>query len=293
MARTRSLPGLAVDLSDRRLVSPRLLAVVLLVEVLLSAVINLVVFPSAWFGTMVFGPVATVTGGLVNATLLVNLVNLAVVVVGLLVVVGGLRPRDLGLSRSKLPVAAAVTLGLWVVLQVTAAAWAYVETGSLAVDPRWSAVGVGVVLGGLLAQLLGNALYEEIVFRAVLLDQLVLRLGDRRWGFALALVGSQTVFSLLHVPNRLYQGYAPAPLVESLGLLVLMGLLFALVYHRTGNLLVAVGVHALGNAPTMLVAAPVSGHFLMVLLTVVLVAVWPALVRPARRSVGPHGTVDD
>jgi hypothetical protein len=168
---------------------------------------------------------------------------------------------------------------VWAAIQVLGAAVAYVQTGTVALDPLWSTAGVGAVLGLLVAQLFGNALFEEVLYRAVLLDQLVLKLRDRRRGFLLALVGSQAVFSLLHVPNRLYQGFPLDALLVSLGMLFLMGLLFALVYHRTGNLFVAVGVHAVGNAPTMLVEAPVSGNFLAIVLAVVLVAVWPLLAR--------------
>jgi len=105
----------------------------------------------------------------------------------------------------------------------------------------------------------------------VLLDQSVLKLRDRRWGFHLALVGSQMFFALLHVPNRHLQGFTLAGGAEGLGLP------FALVYHRAGNLLIAVGVHAVNNAPTMLVATPLSGQFLVTVLLVGLVAAWPVL----------------
>jgi hypothetical protein len=270
---------MAVDLSGRRVVSWRLLAAVLAVEVVLTAAFNLVVFRSEWFLETVYRPIFVATGGLVRLTLLVNAVNVLLILVGLLMVVGGLRLHDLGLERSKLPLAAAVTAGVWAAIQVLGAAVAYVQTGTVALDPLWSTDGVGAVLGLLVAQLFGNALFEEVLYRAVLLDQLVLKLRDRRRGFLLALVGSQAVFSLLHVPNRIYQGFPLDALLVSLGMLFLMGLLFALVYHRTGNLFVAVGVHAVGNAPTMLVETPVSGNFLAIVLAVVLVAVWPLLAR--------------
>jgi hypothetical protein len=124
-----------IDLSDRRLVSWRLLSVVLAVEVLLTVFINLVLFRSAWAATTVFGPVRAATGGLVSATLLVNLLNVAVVVVGFLILVGGLRSTDLGLDRSKLPIAVGVTIGLWVALQVVAAGVALVQTGIVRSNP--------------------------------------------------------------------------------------------------------------------------------------------------------------
>ena len=279
-----------IDLSDRRLVSWRLLGVVLVVEVLLTVFINLVLFRSAWAATNVFGPVRSATGGLVTATLLVNLLNVAVVLIGLLIIVGGLRLKDLGLERSKLSVAVGVTIGLWVALQAVAASVSLVQTGTVRINPSWGQARIGVMLGLLVAQLFGNALYEEILFRAVLLDQLVLKLRDRRWGFPLALVGSQTVFALLHVPNPLLRDYTLAEMAGGLRLLFLMGLLFALVYHRTGNLLVAIGVHAVNNSPTMLVATPLSGQFFVTVLLVGLVAAWPVLRRPLGRVIARRST---
>ena len=57
-----------------------------------------------------FGPVRAATEGLVTATLLVNPLNVVLVVAGLLILVGELRWKDLGLDRSELPVAIGVTV---------------------------------------------------------------------------------------------------------------------------------------------------------------------------------------
>jgi hypothetical protein len=85
------LTEMDIDLSDRRLVSWRLLGAILAIEVLLAIFINLVLFRSAWVATTVFGPVQAATGGLVTTTLLVNLLNVVLVVAGLLIPVGELR----------------------------------------------------------------------------------------------------------------------------------------------------------------------------------------------------------
>ena len=264
----------------------------LAVEVLLTVFINLILFRSAWVSAVLFDPVRSATSGPVTATLLVNLLNVAVVVVGLLLVAGGLRRRDLGLVRPNIPTAVAVTVGLWVALQAVAAGVSLARTGTVGIDPGWRQAGIGATLGLLVTQLFGNALYEEVLFRTVLLDQMVLKLRDRRWGFTLALVGSQLIFALLHLPNRLLRGYTLTGMVGGLGLLFLMGLLFALVYHRTGNLLIAVGVHALNNAPTMVVATRLSGQFLVTLLLVGLVTAWPVLRRRLGRGIPNPSTSD-
>lgn len=270
------VPGLAIDLRDRRVAGWPLLLAVVLAELALTAAINLVVFASPWLSAAVFQSVRAATAGLVNATLVVNLFNMAAVLVGLLGVIGGFRARDLGLDRATLPVGLAVTAGAWLALQ---AIGPLVDPGAGFGNSLWAEHGIGPVFGLLLAQLAGNALYEEALFRGFLLDQLVLKLRDRRFGFELALVGSQATFALAHVPSRLYQGFAPVALAESVGLLFLLGLLFALVYYRTGNLWIAVGLHALSNAPTMVSAPTSAGRILVPVLMVGFVAAWPWLQR--------------
>lgn len=274
------VPGLAIDLGDRRVAGWPLLFAVVLVELALTATITLVGFPSLWLSAAVFQPTYAATAGLVNATLLVNLLNVAVVLVGLLGMVGGFRAHDLGLDADTLPAGLAVTAAAWLVLQ---AVGPLLEPGAGLGNPLWADRGVGAVLGLLLAQLAGNALYEEALFRGVLFDQLVLKLRGRRFGFEFALLGSQAAFALAHVPSGLSQGYAPVALAESIGLLFLLGLLFALVYHRTGNLWIAVGLHALSNAPTMVTAPTHVGQFLVPVLMVGIVATWPWLRMAGRR----------
>ena len=71
-----------------------------------------------------------------------------------------------------------------------------------------------------------------------------------------------------------------------------LGLLFALVYVRTGNLFVTIGLHALVNDPVLLVDA--GGVVLVPILLVVLtiLVAWPSLMtwvgvdesRPERSS---------
>ena len=62
------------------------------------------------------------------------------------------------------------------------------------------------------------------------------------------------MFALLHLPIRLSQGASSGELVATVLGLMLVGLVFVAVYAATGNLFVAVAVHALGNAPTLLLA---------------------------------------
>ncbi len=86
----------------------------------------------------------------------------------------------------------------------------------------------------------------------------------------------------LHIPNRIAfdQGLGDLPLLAALGVL------FALVYLRTGNLFLAVGLHTLHNTPTMLFARVVGYEIPLVVLELLLLIFWPRLERVWERLAG-------
>lgn len=56
----------------------------------------------------------------------------------------------------------------------------------------------------------------------------------------------------MHIPHRIHEHLPWADFPVNLALTGAFGLLFCLVYLRTGNLLVAVIVHAVSNVPALL-----------------------------------------
>src|SRR5690606_20865686 len=129
--------------------------------------------------------------------------------------------------------------------------------------------------GPLLAQLLGTALVEETVFHGWLWPQSVawLRRAVPAPVAAVAgLLGSQALFALLHLPALLAAGAGTEAIAGSLLMLFVVGLVFVLVYAATGNLFIAIGAHALGNAPTLLFAPQGPAPTLVLLAGVLAVA---------------------
>jgi len=229
-------------------------------------------------------PVFEATGGLVEVTLLANLAFVVVIVGGIVLRFGGLRPRDVGLVREAVPLGIGITAGTWLLVQVTGVAALILRGESLALADSLIRFGVLPVLGGFLGQVLGNALYEEIVYRAFLLPQLAKKFTrlprsvSPRTAVLLALLASQVIFTLVHVPGRLAGGVEVGDLPVFLAAPFVLGVLFALIYVRTGNLFVTVGLHALINDPVLLVDA--GGVVVVPLLLVVLAVLfaWPSLM---------------
>jgi CAAX protease family protein len=177
-----------------------ILALAMALEIAFALLAVFVLFPSG-----ILKVFAAPTGGLITATLVANFISLAVVVGLVLCLIGGLRLSDLGLRGSDVPIAVVLTISAWI--------------GVNAIEAAWQAVADGAVIGALLAQLFGNALYEEILFRGVLLRQTYWRLETTRLTnlqtLAIAIAISQSLFALIHLPILLGGGLSQ--LLRSLG----------------------------------------------------------------------------
>ncbi|HEX2167536.1 MAG TPA: CPBP family intramembrane glutamic endopeptidase [Longimicrobiales bacterium] len=193
---------------------------------------------------------------------------------------GRLRRHDIGLDGSRIAPAFLTTAGLWAAAQIVLATAAWLETNDVALASTWQERGDGVQsLGFLAGMLLGTVLYEEIIYRGVLLPQcyLILR-GNRILRLAGALLVSQTLFACLHFPSLvIWYDLDAAELLARLIYLFGAGCFFALLYFRTENLLAVVGIHSLLNRPTSLVESPLNAVAVLLALSVVLGFVWPVV----------------
>lgn len=230
-----------------------LICLLVFLHMLDSLWINLVFFKADWYR-----PVEMNSGGLVNATLMANAISLVLLVGIVLVGIGRLGPEDLGLKESKLKVAIRFVLGVWLLIQL-----ANVAVGTFTSYPLfsdlWERFGLEMVLGNLIGQVFGNALLEEIIFRGFLLVQLIKKFRHTKHPWLYGLLLSQTIFALSHIPNRLFMGYGlDAALLMDMGLLIIFGCLFALLYLATDNLYLVIGLHALQNAPTLIFEGPMT-----------------------------------
>ena len=135
------------------------------------------------------------------------------------------------------------------------AAWQAVADGAVSWGGEWRGLGVTAVSGALLAQLFGNALYEEILFRGVLLRQTYWRLETTRLTNlqTLEFAISQSLFALIHLPILLSGGLSPIAAFSQLPAIFVAGSAFAVLYARSDNLMLCVGIHALASKPTLLV----------------------------------------
>lgn len=197
-----------------------------------------------------FAPIRNATGGLVQPTLLANLTILAVVVF-ILACVGRQRPGDLGWSGS-LRTAITGTVSVWLAINAIEAVLA-LSVGGPIWNRDWASAPAKLV-GRWMAETVGTAFLEETLFRGVALRQIARCIGTSSWTatqrWSVALVLSQLLFAIMHIPLLVYVG---APVLTSLPGLFLAGAALAALYMVTRNLFLCVGVHGLADAPTLIV----------------------------------------
>lgn len=201
---------------------------------------------------------------------------LLVAVGGVLFGIGRLRPSDLGLGREKIVQAIVVIGAIWISNQLLGGITELATTPALRFDRAWS-TGAGRVLLWTLVMFFATALYEEIGFRGFLYPQLFLKLpGSPRARFWTALLVSQLIFAAMHIPAHLIiRHMSGGALLSVLARQLIAGILLLLIYLRTRNLGIAIGLHGLANAPTPLFAGTLSWEIFLIALFVG----WPWITR--------------
>jgi hypothetical protein len=230
------------------------------------------------------------TDGLINVTFTANVLNQIILVGVLLLGVFRSRPKELGLNFARLPAAVGVMALFWAVNQAVLVLVLALSRQPILLNPQWTTTSWTQAAGPWIGQLFGNTPLEEIAFRGFLLPQCLLLMLSRmptarpRIQITLALVLSQGLFTLFHVFFNLRQPQGQWLLVVQF----VMGLAFAGIYLRTGNLFLAMGVHALANNPSPLLKDPIGdtglGGGLIMLETLFAVVFGLSLIRFWRRG---------
>jgi hypothetical protein len=256
-----------------------LIALFVVVDYVLATLINLL------FTSGVLQPIVRATAGLINRTLIGNWIALLVVVLIGMIWLGRLKGADLGLVWPKLRSAALFTVGLWLLVQIVELVLGLAAKGAVTLNTDWSQLGLTAIVGILIGHIFGNALYEDITYRGFLLPQVSLQL-SKRWPpersqhFIAALLISQLLFALRHIPGDILGGLTFGDTAVHLLMVLAIGILYALLYARTNNLFLVIGVHVLTDAPTPLFSTAFVAPWVLVLVfSFIAFLLWPRFTR--------------
>jgi membrane protease YdiL (CAAX protease family) len=196
-----------------------------------------------------FHPLHIATGGILSLTFQGYVLE-AIVMGFLLCYLGGLRAKDFALFAKKILPAIGLTLFAWGMIQTIP----LIQEQGLQIDSDWDTLATARHRFSkfFMSQLFGNALFEELFFRALLISQFALLFMKKftsTRAILFAIICSCIIFALAHIPHRLVNGNSIEVLMlHSMPRLFFSGLVFTVIYLLTKNIFVAVGIHALGNA---------------------------------------------
>ena len=234
------------------------------------------------------------TAHLVTPTLLLA-GFLTIFVLAFLTLGGKLSLRDIGWKWEYLAPGLVATVALWLVMELVEVIANFALNGQFELSSSWSALAIATAAGVLVGQFLGTAISEETFFRGFLLPQLRLKFNrmSAAVALALAIVVSQLAFSLYHLPNLILGvsgkvGTGVSDIAIQLVIDFAIGIVFAAVYLRTGNLFFVMGIHALQNAGVSVVATPIDpSQVMLALAIIVFVATFAPEIGRRFRGVGP------
>lgn len=267
------------------------ICLVLFMDLVFSTISNLVVFQNGWLT-----PIAHQTNGLIQPGLLVYLVKLPLFA-AFLFFWGQLRPVDIGLKRVGLASAVVITVGLWLILQGIGLAFLLFQGSPLRMNALWAEYGAARMVGVQVANLT-NVVFEEIFFRGFLAVQVVLLVAYRNGRkvehqqIFFAILLSQAVFSLSHLPNRVYLGVSFPSLFGDLFQLVGIGSLLTIIFFRSGNLYLSMGIHMLANWPMALFLEKNIASALVYTAAVLILVLWKTNP-PANHAAGGSVFIGD
>ncbi len=263
--------------------SPKAVRPAVLLLCLATHALLKVLFFSTFFQVHLAGNVFAKSQGLISPVLLAAGVEWILLVLVVMVLIGNLGLEDIGLNRDHVIPALIVVGVLWMSVQLGAAALVGITDGQLALSATHSWLLPLEAAGERLQAVFGSGLIEEVIYRGFLLSQvyfLFLRKSDSpQIALVAAITFSALYFGVNHIPAGLRMGLSPMDLFGYIGHVTLVGVLFATLFVRTGNLLIAAGAHALLNDPMALIHVPVDPALITLIAVSVLLLGWPMMSR--------------
>ncbi len=229
-----------------------------------------------------FSVPAVYTNGIVDSLVILRLLKTAFVVFGVVFWIGGFRARHLGLGWKNFKKGLLVTFFLWAMLQIVQVTYGALTSSQLENWRVWDQTGSLKIVSGFVLYAIGKALFDEIIYRGLFLPQLHLKCRryiklDDRITLALAIVISQSIYLIVQLPLISLLMTTDISSALTLTSLFFLSILNSLIYLRTRNLYITIGLHALWFHPIFVAAPSVPHTFVLVLLAIGFILIWPLL----------------
>ena len=245
-----------------------------------------VVYPNDWLK-----PIEFATEGLINTTLIASWGIILIIIVGLVLIIGKIKLKEVGVKIEKLPIGIISFFGFYIILNIVLLIINVAVNNTEIWHPYWldiTPTGITWAVGNLLAQIFGNVLLEELFFRGFLWIQISKKFyeitANKSWGINLGAVVSNFLFSLLHVPRLLALGTHGLEMGITLLIVFSIGILLTSVYFITENIYIAMVVHIFNNVSFALFYPIYHTNLLVIYIAVAGLIIWGFITHQMRRK---------
>jgi membrane protease YdiL (CAAX protease family) len=228
-----------------------------------------------------FHAIESASRSLLSSTLCANVLSIAIFSL-LIFGLGKHNLASMGMQKDHILPAVKVSLCIWIVAQLMVIALTYFERQQIIFVRH-----ITPLVGGFLGQLAGNALFEEMIYRGLLFLQLYILFKGKRSdtsAMILAMIISQGVFAIIHIPNRLMLNHV-SNLTTDLLNLFFFGVMFTLIFIKTQNLFFIIGIHAFFNSPLNVIKTSVPTSLFILLLALLTALMWEKIPFARGRAV--------
>ena len=229
-----------------------------------------------------FSVPASLTYNLMQPLFVLSLLKVAFIILGVVFWIGKFTPHHIGATLSDFSAGMISAFFLWAVLQLGMVLISSLSPEGLTFLTGQSGVNPLFLLGTFVLFALSKALYDEIIYRALVLPQFLIK--ARRFinlppaaTLTIAVLGSQIIYLIIQLPLISMVHNDGSSLTLTLLSFFLLSVLNAVVFLRTHNIFIAVGIHALWFYPLFVVNTSIPQEYLLVAIGLGLIALWPML----------------
>ncbi len=264
----------SIDITRIKKLDPGVLLLIAIIQPVFSLVANYL------FTVNFYKPISIWSYGLINPTLQANIFTL--LIFGFIIFkIGKHNFSSIWLNGEKLRSGLILGIIFWLIIQASVFLYLIFSGSSLLLHEN-----IIKEIGGILGQLFGNALNEELVFRGIFFLQFYIITKKRfsnRTAFLIAIIVSQLFFAVVHLPNRIMVKHFENLLLDQVRLFI-MGILFVIFYVRTKNFALSVIIHSLFNYPLRIFAADFPYDLIVFIIFLLTMIFWNKIEKTLYRQ---------
>ena len=235
-----------------------------------------------------FSVPASHTSGFFQPLFVLSFLKSAFIILGIVFWIGKFGAKHLGITPGKFKFGLLSTLFFWSLIQLCFILLGSMTEQGVVFLSSISDVQPLFAVGTFMLFAFSKALYDEVIYRGLVLPQFLLKIRRfvklPRWAtLTIGIAVSQLLYLIIQLPLLSIVEDTGLSLTTKFFSLLLLSVINSLVFLQTKNTYIAVGLHALWFYPLIVVEASISHVFIITVLAIGLIFIWPMLPTKSRQ----------